>query len=81
MPAKITNNRLNAMIAAFHTLASVELVVGVPEANAKRKDGEPVSNAMLAAIAETGSPANNIPARPVIGPGMTNAKTEIAGHY
>jgi hypothetical protein len=68
------------MIAAFHTLASVELVVGVPERNNKRKQGD-VSNALLAAIAETGSPANNIPARPVIGPGMMKARDAITSHY
>lgn len=80
MPVKITRNRLDAVIAAFHFLSGVELVVGIPEENSKRDDGE-ATNALIAKIAEDGSPANNIPARPVLKPGMARARDEIVGHY
>lgn len=59
-------------------LSKKTVLVGVPEAKAQREDGEPVNNAALAYIHEFGSPANNIPPRPFLIPGIESAKSKIA---
>lgn len=57
------------------------VLVGIPETEAARKpDAEnptPINNATLLAINEFGSPANNIPARPVLKLGIRKAQPEI----
>ena len=57
-----------------------EVLVGIPEATTDRKEGEdePINNATILAINEFGSPANNIPARPVMAIGIKNAQEDIA---
>ena len=62
-------DRLPAMLAAVERLTSADVLVGVPAPKAPRRAGI-VTNAMLAAIHENGSPAQNIPARPFIRPGI-----------
>lgn len=54
------------------------VLVGIPEAEAPRQEDEPINNAALLALNEFGSPANNIPARPVMAIGIKNAQDEIA---
>lgn len=60
-------------------------LVGIPAANADRtpEPGEKVeaNNAMIGYIMETGSPAQNIPARPFLTPGVESIKGEIAKRY
>jgi hypothetical protein len=57
------------------------VLVGIPEEDADRKqqeeDGE-MTNAALLAINEFGSPANNIPPRPVMEIGLLLAQEDIA---
>lgn len=47
-------------------LKSKMLLVGIPETETSREDGENVSNAFLGYLHENGSPARRIPARPFL---------------
>lgn len=57
-----------------------DVLVGVPASTSKR-DGSTITNAALLAINNFGSPANNIPPRPVMEIGMRNAQDEIAEQF
>ena len=59
------------MIKGWKWLAEHEALVGIPEENSARKSGG-LSNAQLMYIHENGSPANNIPARPVLQMGIAD---------
>jgi hypothetical protein len=58
-----------------------DVLIGVPKAKAARKptpgEPNPPNNATLAYIHENGSPAQNIPARPFIRPGMRKARPQV----
>lgn len=58
-----------------------EVLVGIPEENSTRDGNEPINNATLLAIANFGSPANNIPAWPIMAIGIRNAQDDIAEQY
>lgn len=68
---------------SLRTLASLEVLVGIPADKGERKadpenpGGEPMTNAQLGYIHETGSPKRNIPARPFLKPGIRKAKRPI----
>lgn len=55
---------------AVHELAGSEVLIGVPAAKDGRTDNGGFGNAAIAYTQETGSPANNIPARPFLAPGV-----------
>lgn len=62
------------------------VLVGIPEAEAPRESGAeedapPINNATILAINEFGSPAANIPPRPVMAIGIRNAQDEIAEQF
>jgi hypothetical protein len=57
------------------------VLVGIPESDEPRKDDDPISNAALLAIANFGSPMNNIPPWPIMATGIANAKDEIADQF
>lgn len=57
-----------------------DVLVGIPEEKTPRKDGS-INNATLLAINNFGSPANNIPARPVMQIGIKNAQEDVAGEF
>lgn len=57
-----------------------EVLVGIPVSEAGR-DEKGINNATLLAINNFGSPANNIPARPVMEIGIRNAQDEIAEQF
>lgn len=57
------------------------VLVGVPEQDTTRKEGAPINNATLLAINEFGSPASNIPPRPVMAIGIAKAQGEIAEQF
>lgn len=56
-----------------------KVLVGIPVGSNRESDG--ISNAALLAINNFGSPANNIPARPVMQIGIKNAQDAIAEEY
>lgn len=69
--------------ASLGTLASLEVLVGIPTDKGARKadpadpDGGAMTNAQLGYIHETGSPTRNIPARPFLKPGVRKARKAI----
>lgn len=55
---------------SLKVLTQQRILVGIPQDKANRDDGEPITNAAIGYISEFGSPANNIPARPWLFPGI-----------
>jgi hypothetical protein len=81
---KVKTDNLKATVAAIQNLARKEVLVGVPASKAPREadpsqPSEEVNNAYLSLIHNNGSPANNIPARPFLIPGIESVKPEIKG--
>ncbi|KVP89989.1 hypothetical protein WJ97_23680 [Burkholderia ubonensis] len=74
----MTFDRLDEILKSIAGLVQKEVLVGVPDSTAGRKDqGEPLSNAEIGYILENGSPANNIPARPHLVPGVQDARPKF----
>ena len=61
------------------------VLVGIPATEAEREtqadEAAGITNAALLAINNFGSPANNIPARPVLEIGIRNAQDDIANEF
>lgn len=70
--------QFNDVVARFKKDA---VLVGIPEAKGPREDGAPINNATLLAINNFGSPANNIPPRPVMDIGIKKAQAPIAEQF
>ncbi|KVE41701.1 hypothetical protein [Burkholderia sp. BDU5] len=74
----MTFDRLDEILRSIAGLVQKEVLVGVPDSTAGRKDqGEPLSNAEIGYILENGSPANNLPARPHLVPGVQDARPKF----
>ncbi|MCY1326434.1 hypothetical protein D9M68_743710 [compost metagenome] len=70
-------DRLKQVLQSISGLVDKQVLVGIPDSTAGRKDdGEPLSNAEIGYIQETGSPANNLPARPFLVPGVAAAQSK-----
>lgn len=67
------------LLKSVKLLTERQVLVGVPDVKADRKGktSKGINNAALAYIHDQGSPAQNIPARPFLGPGIKDAKLEI----
>lgn len=82
MTVKITKDRVPDLVKAIKELTSKEVLVGIPDTAAGRDDsdegGPPISNAEIGYLMETGSPAQNIPARPHLVPGVESVRDKIA---
>lgn len=73
-----TVDRLDDVLKSITSLVQQEILVGVPDSTAGRKDDDqPISNAEIGYIQEMGSPANNIPARPHLVPGVEEAESKF----
>lgn len=71
-------DRLDEVLKSISGLVQKEVLVGVPDSTAGRKDeDEPLSNAEIGYILEHGSPANNIPERPHLVPGVQDARPKF----
>lgn len=68
----------NAIIKKFKR---DDVLVGIPEVDSTRKGDEPINNATLLALCNFGSPANNIPAWPVMAIGIGKAQDAIADAF
>ena len=62
------------MIKGWKWLSEHETLVGIPEDKSGRQDGAGLTNAQLMYIHENGSPANKIPARPVLQSALSGAE-------
>lgn len=72
------NDRMPALLKAMSALVKSEVLVGVPAESTERNDGEPINNATLGYIHETGAPAAGIPARPFLIPGVAAVEDKVA---
>lgn len=79
MSVKVTKDIVSKVLAGITSLTSKTILVGIPEDTTGRQDDErgPMNNATLGYIHEHGSPAQNIPARPFLVPGVKDAEDEI----
>lgn len=75
---KITSDFTKEFNDVVKKFRNDDILVGIPEQEAPREEGEPINNAALLAINEFGSPDQNIPARPVMAIGIRNAQAQIA---
>jgi hypothetical protein len=57
------------------------VLVGIPQADAPRDDDAPMNNAAILFLNEFGSPAGNIPARPVMAIGIRKAQPDIVNAF
>ena len=80
MSVKVTEDKVDLFNESIEALRSSEVLVGIPSTNTTRRDGF-ANNAAIMAINEFGSPANNIPARPVFQIGIRNAEDEISDAF
>lgn len=67
-------DRLKEVLQSINGLVQKQVLVGIPDSAPERKDDAPLSNAAIGYIQETGSPANNLPARPFLVPGVAAAQ-------
>lgn len=73
---KVLKDFTKSFQKTIETLKNKEVLIGIPDNGKARRDDE-ISNATLLFINNFGSPANNIPARPVVNIGMKNAYPDI----
>lgn len=77
MGVTVTKDRLADVLKSIHELVKKEVLIGIPESedarNQRGADGSPLGNAAIGYIQETGSPSNNLPARPFLVPGVHDA--------
>lgn len=74
----VINDKMPALLKAMGALVKSEVLVGVPAESTERSDGEPINNATLGYIHETGAPAAGIPARPFLVPGVAAVEDAVA---
>ena len=79
MSVRITKDRVDALLKAVRDLTAQEVLVGVPSSTAGRED-TPITNAEIGYLMETGSPAQNIPERPFLVPGVEDGKARFIPH-
>ncbi|MCA8249257.1 hypothetical protein LGN12_19020 [Burkholderia multivorans] len=71
-------DRLDEVLKSISGLVQKEVLVGIPDSTAGQKEhGEPISKAEIGYILENGSPANNIPPRPHLVPGVEEARPKF----
>lgn len=83
MPDFVKQDNMKKVLEAINGLVGKDVLVGIPDSAPERRADEagdplPPSNAVIGYIQETGSPANNIPPRPFLVPGVANVQAAIA---
>lgn len=79
----VTRDRVQEIVDSVHSLTHREILVGIPQGSPPRRPepgetGEPLDNATIGYIMETGSAVANIPARPFLVPGVRAAQDRAA---
>ena len=78
MTVTVTKDMVADVLRRVKELTKSEVLIGIPDANAERTgdDGktEPITNAGIGYVMEFGSPAQNIPARPFLLPGVESMR-------
>lgn len=79
MTVKVTKDRVGDILKAVRALTEKEVLIGVPSTTAGRDD-TPINNAEIGYLMEFGSPAQNIPPRPFLVPGVEAAQAKVIPH-
>ena len=79
MSLRIVKDRVSEVLKSVKALTSKEVLVGIPSTTAGRDD-TPINNAEIGYLMETGSPAQNIPERPFLVPGVESAQDKFIPH-
>jgi hypothetical protein len=74
---RVSEDRFEEAFGHAQIADEFEVAIGFPEDTAARDTGE-INNPTLAAILEHGSPANNLPARPFVEPGLQAGQDRLA---
>lgn len=82
MTLKVTKDTVGQVLASIQRLVGQEVLVGIPASEAERNDEDPkpMNNAQLGYVHENGSPAQNIPARPFLIPGVEDTQESYTSH-
>lgn len=75
----IRGDNAAAVLASLKSIAAKDVLVGIPEDRSERDD-VPFGNAGIGYINENGSPAQNIPARPHLVPGVRSVQDQTVPH-
>lgn len=75
----IRTDDAQGILDALKTLANKDVLVGIPESKDERDDGD-IGNAAIGYINENGSPAQNIPPRPHLKPGVKSVEPDFLPH-
>lgn len=78
---KVTKDFTKQLYDSIKKFKKNVVLVGIPADETERKDEDGINNATLLAINNFGSPANNIPARPVMEIGIRKAQEQIAQEF
>jgi len=71
----IVKDDVIAVVGAINELSGQQVLVGIPEKTAGRS-GDPVNNATIGYVMETGMPSHNVPARPWLVPGVKDGEND-----
>lgn len=71
----VVKDDVDKVFASIRELLGKQVLIGIPEDKAARTDDEAMNNAAIAYVMEFGSPAQNIPARAFLIPGVEKART------
>ena len=72
---KVRIDKANDVLAAFKAIGRKDVLIGIPEEKSERED-IPFGNAGIGYLNENGSPAQNIPPRPHLQPGVRSVQDE-----
>lgn len=75
----VRSDNAQSILDALKTLANKDVLVGIPESKDERDDGD-IGNAAIGCINENGSPAQNIPPRPHLKPGVRSVEQDFMPH-
>lgn len=75
----VRSDSVQSILDALKTLANKDVLVGIPESKDERDDGD-IGNAAIGYINENGSPAQNIPPRPHLKPGVKSVEQDFMPH-
>lgn len=68
----VTRDEVENLLKNVQSMTGKQVLIGIPAEKDSRR-GAPIGNAGIGFIQENGSPANNIPARPFLVPGVRQA--------
>jgi hypothetical protein len=75
----VRSDNAQSILDALKTLANKDVLVGIPQSKDERDDGD-IGNAAIGYINENGSPAQNIPPRPHLKPGVRSVEQDFMPH-